>query len=386
MNTPDANDRLEFSDLKSQYAALKQSIDLRIHRMLEPGEYIMGPMAKELESPLLATMGAKHCSSASRGTETLLISFMALDLRSGDGVVTTPLTFAATAEMIVLAGGKPVFADTEPDACKIDATKIEAAITLRTRAMVPASLYRQVADMDDIDAIAVRHGGIPVVEDAAQSFGAICRGKRSCSLGTVGCTNFYPRKPLGCYADGGAIFTGEDALAQVCREIRVHAQCGRYHRTRADLGGCMDTQQCEVVPGRLIRFEWDLCHRRAQDAQYETLLTNLLGVPLIAVRPERDFGWDQSTVSVSHRSDVQHAMTDPGIPIAVHCPRPLNMQPADAEHCCPHGFPENVGAGDSMMSLPMIADLAPGQQEHVASALRCAPVPWGARSVPRHNG
>ena len=203
---------MQFTDLKTQYAALKSDIDARIQRVLDHGQYIMGPEVAELEAALCGFTGSKHCITVSSGTEALLIALMALDLAPGDEVITTPFTFAATAEMIVLAGAKPVFVDIEPDTCNIDVSLIEAKITPRTKAIMPVSLYGQVADMDAINAIAARHG-LAVIEDAAQSFGALYQGRRSCALSTFGATSFFPSKPLGCYGDGGALFTDDDTLA-----------------------------------------------------------------------------------------------------------------------------------------------------------------------------
>ncbi|MEO5696232.1 MAG: DegT/DnrJ/EryC1/StrS family aminotransferase, partial [Burkholderiaceae bacterium] len=237
---------LDFIDLKSQYAALKDRIAERMQRVLDHGQYIMGPEVAELELALAEYTGAKHCVTVASGTEALLIALMALDLKPGDEVVTTPFTFAATAEMIVLLGGVPVFADIEPDTCNIDAALIEARITPRTKAIMPVSLYGQCADMDAINAIASRHG-LAVIEDAAQSFGATCQGRHSGNLSTIGCTSFFPSKPLGCYGDGGAVFTNDDALAQACREIRVHGQSARYTHTRVGVGGRMDTLQCAIT-------------------------------------------------------------------------------------------------------------------------------------------
>ena len=205
-----------FVDLKTQYAALREKIDARMKAVLEHGQYIMGPEVKELEERLAAYTSTKHCITCASGTEALLIALMALEVKPGDEVITTPFTFVATAEMIVLIGAKPVFVDVEPDTCNIDATKIEAAITPRTRAIMPVSLYGQPADMDEINAIAAKHK-VAVIEDAAQSFGATYKGRRSCSLSAIGCTSFFPSKPLGCYGDGGALFTSDDALAQACR-------------------------------------------------------------------------------------------------------------------------------------------------------------------------
>jgi len=233
---------IPFIDLKTQYQALKPQIQARINAVLEHGQYIMGPEVKELEERLAALTGAKHCITCASGTEALLMSLMALGIGPGDEVVTTPFTFVATAEVIVLLGAKPVFVDVEPDTGIIDAELIEASITPLTKAIMPVSLYGQTADMDVINAIAARHGKLPVIEDAAQSFGATYKGRQSCNLSTIGCTSFFPSKPLGCYGDGGAIFTNDDELAQAMREIRVHGQSQRYVHTRVGVGGRIASQ------------------------------------------------------------------------------------------------------------------------------------------------
>jgi UDP-2-acetamido-2-deoxy-ribo-hexuluronate aminotransferase len=369
MNAPETLKPLDFIDLKSQYAALRESINARIQRVLDHGQYIMGPEVKELEDRLAAYTGAKHCITVASGTEALLISLMALGLKTGDEVVTTPFTFAATAEMIVLAGGTPVFVDIEPDTCNIDASKIEAAITPRTRAIMPVSLYGQVADMDEINVIAARHGNIPVIEDAAQSFGATYKGRKSCNLSTFGCTSFFPSKPLGCYGDGGAIFTNDDALAQACREIRVHGQSKRYHHTRVGVGGRMDTLQCAVVLGKLERFEWEVEQRLALGDRYARLLADVPGVRRLAVRSDRDCVWAQYTVFVENRADVQQRLQSVGIPTAVHYPRPLHLQPAYAMHAGSVALPHSERAGALVMSLPMSADLSSVQVDRIVAAL-----------------
>ena len=360
---------MDFIDLKSQYAALREPINARIQSVLDHGQYIMGPEVKELEDKLAFFTGAKLCITVASGTEALLICLMALGLKAGDEVVTTPFTFAATAEMIVLAGGTPVFVDIEPDTCNIDVSKIEAAITSRTRAIMPVSLYGQVADMDEINVIADRYGGIPVIEDAAQSFGASYKGKKSCNLSTFGCTSFFPSKPLGCYGDGGAIFTSNDALAQACREIRVHGQSKRYHHTRVGVGGRMDTIQCAVVLGKLERFQWELAQRHAIGARYAVLLAKVPDLRLLAVRPDRDCVWAQFTVFVAQRGQVQASLKELGIPTAVHYPKPLHHQPAYAALCCPECCPNSVQAGELVMSLPMHPDLSSDEQERITSAV-----------------
>lgn len=369
---PEVVKPLDFVDLKSQYAALRVPINERIQRVLDHGQYIMGPEVKELEERLCAFTGARHCITVASGTEALLIALMALDLKPGDEVITTPFTFAATAEMIVLLGGVPVFVDIEADTCNIDVTRIEAAITSRTRAIMPVSLYGQVADMDEINAIAARHGNLPVIEDAAQSFGATYRGKKSCNLSTFGCTSFFPSKPLGCYGDGGAIFTNDDALAQACREIRVHGQSRRYTHTRVGVGGRMDTLQCAIVLGKLERFEWELERRRERGARYSTLLAGVPDVRLLAVRSDRDCIWAQYTVFVERRATLQDALSQQGVPTAVHYPRPLHRQAAYERFESPGcGLISEVVA-EQVMSLPMSADFTLEQQNYVVAALRRA--------------
>ncbi|WIT14462.1 DegT/DnrJ/EryC1/StrS family aminotransferase [Paucibacter sediminis] len=366
---------MPFIDLKAQYAALKTSIDARIQRVLDHGQYIMGPEVKELEEKLAAHVGVKHCISVASGTEALLIALMALDLQPGDEVITTPFTFAATAETIVLLGGVPVFVDIEPDTCNIDPKLIEAAITPRTRAIMPVSLYGQVCDMDEINAIAARHGGLPVIEDAAQSFGASYRGRKSCGLSTWGATSFFPSKPLGCYGDGGALFTDDDALAQAAREIRVHGQSQRYTHTRLGVGGRMDTIQCAVVLAKLERFDWEIARRLAIGERYQELLAGLpeaLGVQRLAVRGNRDCVWAQFTLQIEAREAVFKSLNGAGIPTAIHYPRPLHQQPAYERFGRGQVLPHAEAAARRVMSLPMSADLSEAQQDVVVAALRQA--------------
>ena len=360
---------MQFTDLKRQYAALKTDIDARIQRVLDHGQYIMGPEVQEMELALAARTGAAHCVAVASGTEALLIALMAIGLKPGDEVITTPFTFAATAEVIVLLGGKPVYADIEPDTCNIDASLVEAKITPRTRAIMPVSLYGQVADMDAINAIAARHG-LVVIEDAAQSFGAVYQGRQSCNVSTIAATSFFPSKPLGCYGDGGALFTSDAAIAQAAREIRVHGQSARYTHTRVGVGGRMDTLQCAVVLGKLPRFAWELQRRQALAARYGRLiLASGAPVQLLAVRPDRDCVWAQYTVMVDNRPAVQAALQAAGVPTAVHYPKPLHHQPAYAAGCCPDCNPHSITAGQRVMSLPMSADLTEADQDRVVAAL-----------------
>ena len=318
---------MDFVDLKTQYRELKESVDSRIRRVLEHAHFIMGPEVRELEERLEAFTGASHCVTVASGTEALLIALMALGVKPGDEIVTTPFTFVATAEMIVLLGARPVFVDVEEDTANIDVAQIEAALTPCTRAILPVSLYGQPADMDEINSIAARHR-LPVIEDAAQSFGATYRGRKSCNLSSLACTSFFPSKPLGCYGDGGAIFTTDDGLAQAMREIRVHGQAGRYHHTRVGVGGRMDALQCAVLLAKLESFDRDVARRIAIARRYDALLPR--GLRKIAVKPDRTSVYAQYTVRSESRSALEAGLKAKGIPTAVHYPLSLHQQPAYA--------------------------------------------------------
>jgi UDP-2-acetamido-2-deoxy-ribo-hexuluronate aminotransferase len=314
----------------------------------------MGPEVKELEDRLASYTGAKHCITVASGTEALLISLMAIGIKPGDEVITTPFSFIATAEVIVLLGAKPVFVDIEPDTCNINASLMEAKITDKTKAIIPVSLYGQPADMDEINAIAEKHKLI-VIEDAAQSFGATYKGKKSCNLSKIGCTSFFPSKPLGCYGDGGAIFTSDDELAQAMREIRVHGQSKRYVHTRVGVGGRMDTLQCAIVLAKLERFDWEIEQRLKIGARYNELLA---GKAITVVqRPDRSSVFAQYTVFVSEREYVQLTLKENGIPTAVHYPVPMHLQPAYQYLCCPECCNEAAAVSNQVMSLPMGPDL-----------------------------
>jgi UDP-2-acetamido-2-deoxy-ribo-hexuluronate aminotransferase len=359
---------IPFIDLKTQYQALKPQIQARIEAVLEHGQYIMGPEVKELEDKLAAYTGAKHCITVASGTEALLMSLMALDIKPGDEIITTPFTFVATAEVIVLLGAKPVFVDVEPDTGNIDASLIEAKITPKTKAIMPVSLYGQTADMDAINAIAAKHGNLPVIEDSAQSFGATYKGRQSCNLSTIGCTSFFPSKPLGCYGDGGAIFTNDDTLAQAMREIRVHGQSQRYVHTRVGVGGRMDTLQCAIVLAKLDRFEWEVQQRHDIGQRYNQLMDQA-GVERIQQRPDRTSVYAQYTVMVPNREALQKRLAEAGIPTAVHYPVPLNEQPAYKHLCCPECTPVAQQLAKRVMSLPMSSDISAQQQQHILAAL-----------------
>lgn len=361
---------IEFIDLKAQYSKHKIAIDTRIHRVLDHGQYIMGPEVQELERRLEAYTDAKYCVTVSSGTEALLIALMALGVRPGDEVITTPFTFVATAEVIALLGAVPVFVDVQADTCNMDANLIEAAISSKTKAIMPVSLYGQVADMDEICAVAARHGGIPVIEDAAQSFGATYKGKKACNLSLIGCTSFFPSKPLGCYGDGGAIFTSDDELAKAMREIRVHGQERRYFHTRIGVGGRMDTLQCAIVLGKLDSFDWEIEQRVRIGNEYRRLLGGVPKIQQLAVRPDRDCVWGQFTVQVDDREQVLEKLKRLGIPTTVHYPVPLHHQPAYRglfRQCGSLASAELVAS--RVFSLPMHPYLDSETQARVVDAL-----------------
>lgn len=358
---------IPFIDLKSQYAALQADIGSRMQRVLDHGQYIMGPEVRELETALEMRTVAAHCITVASGTEALLIALMALGIGPGDEVITSPFTFAATAEVIVLAGATPVFVDVERDTANIDASAIAAAITGRTRAIMPVSLYGQPADMATINAVAARHG-LPVIEDAAQSFGALYQGKMSAALSTFGCVSFFPSKPLGCYGDGGALFTDDPDLAQAAREIRVHGQSQRYRHTRVGVGGRMDTLQCAIVLAKLGRFDWEIAQRLEIGARYNTLLDES-GIARIQQRPDRTSVFAQYTVLVDDRPTAMERLKAARIPTAVHYPLPLNRQPAYQDLCRGAATPNADYLADHVLSLPMHADLDLQTQTRIVRAL-----------------
>jgi len=368
------NRGMEFIDLKTQYRRLKPPIDARIQTVLDHGQYILGPEVRELEDRLAARTGAKHCISCASGTDALLLAMMALGIGPGDEVITPPFTFFATGEMIALLGATPVFADIDPATYNIDPQKIEAAITPRTRAIMPVSLYGQPAQMDAINAIAARHN-LPVIEDAAQSFGALHNGRHSGNLSTIGCTSFFPSKPLGCYGDGGACFTNDDALATGMFELRNHGQDCRYHHTRIGINGRMDTLQAAILLAKLDVFDEELLARYEVANRYTVLLKGEVRTPSIS--PGSTSVWAQYTIEVDERRAVESAMREAGIPTAVHYPVALHLQPVFSPlsqqfGLGPGSFPHAERAADRVLSLPMHPYITPSDIERVTDAVKAA--------------
>jgi len=361
---------IQLHNLKAQYARLKDPINARIQKVLDHGQYIMGPEVAELEQRLARFVGVKHCIGVCDGTTAMMIAMMALEVKPGDEVITTPFTFIATGEMIALVGAKPVFVDIDPETYNLDAALIERAITPRTRAILPVSLYGQCSDMDAINAVAAKHK-LAVIEDAAQSFGATYKGRRSGALSTIATTSFFPTKPLGCYGDGGACFTDDDALAARMAQIRVHGQSKRYYHPIIGMNGRLDTLQAAVLLAKLETLEEELAARQRIGARYSQKLAGAVKTPKVA--PGNTHVYAQYTIQVENREAMQAKLKEQGIPTAVHYPVPLNLQPAFASLGQGEGaFPKSDHAAKRVMSLPMDAFLDEATQDRIVAAVRAA--------------
>ncbi|MEX6456696.1 DegT/DnrJ/EryC1/StrS family aminotransferase [Moraxella osloensis] len=340
---------IEFIDLKAQQSRIKAEIDAGIQRVLAHGQYILGPEVAELEEKLAAYVGVKYCITCANGTDALQIALMALGVGVGDEVITPGFTYIATAETVALLGAKPVYVDVDAKTYNIDVTQLEAAITPRTRAIIPVSLYGQCADFDEINTIANQYN-LPVIEDAAQSFGASYKGTKSCNLTTIACTSFFPSKPLGCYGDGGAIFTNDNELAKVIRQIARHGQDKRYHHVRVGVNSRLDSIQAAILLPKLEILD-DEMQARQQIAETYTKLFNKAGIATTPFIKEGNISaWAQYTIQIDNREAIQDKLKQAGIPTVVHYPIPLNKQPAVASDV-------NVPIGDMIaervLSLPM---------------------------------
>ncbi|MDP1836204.1 MAG: DegT/DnrJ/EryC1/StrS family aminotransferase [Chlamydiales bacterium] len=359
---------MEFIDVKTQYRKYKEEIDAAIHTVLDHGFFIMGPEVKQLEAQLAAYTGVKHCISAASGTDTLMMALMAYGIGPGDEVITVPWTWISTVEVVALVGAKPVFVDIDPKTFNIDLDQVEAAITPRTKAIIPVSLYGQMPDMDRLNAIAKKHG-IPVIEDGAQSFGATQRGKRSCGVTDVASTSFYPAKTLGCYGDGGALFTNDDEFAAKLRAIRVHG-CGeiRNHHTYIGITGRCDTIQAAILLVKLKYFDEELTARERVAARYSKALREACVVPEIA--EGNTHVYHQYTIRVSDRDGLAKFLAQHDIPTAIHYPKCVHHQPCFAY--LNHGvgaFPVAEQAAHEVISLPMHPWLSEADQDKVCEKI-----------------
>ena len=318
---------MNFIDLKAQQNRIKDQIDVNIAKVLKHGKYIMGPEVNDLEELLASYVGVKYCIGVSSGSDALLIAMMALGIGPGDEVITTPFTFIATAEMIKLLGAKPVFVDIDPRTYNINPQKISSAITVNTKLILPVSLYGQCADMDAINYIAKQHS-LPVLEDGAQSFGATYNEKKSCNLSTLGCTSFFPSKPLGCYGDGGAIFTNDKSLAKVIREIRLHGQDKRYSHQRLGVNGRLDTIQAAILLAKFKIFPDEVIKRNRVGKQYTAYINALqTSIKTPKIRHNCTTVYAQYSILVNNREQLITKLKELGIPTVIHYPTPLHLQP-----------------------------------------------------------
>ena len=355
---------MEFIDLKSQYRRIEEDVNRRIKKVLEHGKYILGPEVDELEEKLAAYVGVKHCISVANGTDALQIALMALGIKPGDEVITPAFSYIATAETAALLGAKLVYVDVDPKTYNLDASLLNAAITERTKAIIPVSLYGQCADFDAINEIANKYN-IPVIEDGAQSFGATYRGQKSCSLSTIGCTSFFPSKPLGCYGDGGALFTDDDELATVLRQIARHGQDRRYHHIRVGVNSRLDTIQAAVLLAKMEVFDEEVIARKKAGAQYSQLLHNQTNIITPYIEPHNNSVFAQYTIQVSNREQTQASLQKAGIPTAIHYPTPLNLQPAVADESV--NLPISDELAKKVVSLPFYPGLNQEQQQYIVA-------------------
>lgn len=362
---------MQFIDLQTQYTHYKAEIDARMAAVLEHGRFIMGPEIAELETALASYVGVAHAITTASGTVSLEIALRALNIGPGDEVITVPFTWISTAETIAAVGATPVFVDIQPDTFNMDPALLEAAITERTKAIMPVSLFGQMADYEAINAMAAAHD-IAVIEDAAQSFGAEQHGRRSCSVTTIASTSFFPAKPLGCYGDGGALFTDDDGLAARMRAIRTHGGERRHYHPYVGLNGRMDTLQAAVVLAKWPHYPDEVQARAVVGERYGALIAQHCGDAVTA--PVQALGntsvWAQYTIRLARRDEVAAALKEVGIPTAVYYPACLHEQPVFADlGYAREVFPHSIAATQSVLSLPMHPFLTAQEQDEIITSL-----------------
>jgi UDP-2-acetamido-2-deoxy-ribo-hexuluronate aminotransferase len=361
---------MEFIDIKQQYRLYKQEIDQAIHEVLDQACFIMGPQIKTLEAQLAKFVGVQHCIAVSSGTDSLQIALMALGIGPGDEVITVPFTWISSTEVIGLVGATPVFVDIEPDTYNIDSALLEKAITTKTKAIMPVSLFGQMPDFCAIHAIAKKYG-IPVIEDGAQSFGATQNGRKSCGATLIGSTSFFPAKPLGCYGDGGALFTNDDELAAKMRAIRTHGGEQRHHHPYLGMNGRLDTIQAAVLLAKLPHFPQEIEARQRLGARYSAHLNECCAVPKVLEGNTHVYA--QYTIRTSERQALGEALKAKGIPTGIYYPKCVHEQPAFAYLGYGKGsMPIAEKASREVISLPMHPWLTEEQQDSVIAELKNA--------------
>jgi UDP-2-acetamido-2-deoxy-ribo-hexuluronate aminotransferase len=371
--------RIDFIDLKTQQKKIRESVEKRIARVLDHGSYILGPEIKELEEVLSRFVGIKHCVSCGNGTDALLMALMAYDIRPGDAIFVPSFTFVATAEVVALAGATPVFVDVDDKTYNIDPASLERAILdfekkktgLRARGIIPVDLFGQPADYDSISSIAKRRG-LFILEDAAQGFGAVYRKKRTCAFGDIAATSFFPAKPLGCYGDGGAIFTNDDDVNEKLRSIRVHGQgIDKYDNVRIGINGRLDTIQAAVLLAKMELFEEELKSRERIAGRYSQSLKGSVVTPY--VRPDSTSCWAQYSVLTDNRESVLAKLKTKHVPTAVYYPKPLHLQDAFRNLGCKRGdYPVTERVADKIFSIPMHPYLDEQTQDYIVASIKAS--------------
>ena len=361
---------IPFIDLAAQQKRIKPQIDEAIQRVLQHGSYVLGPEVAEVEQKLASYVGVKHCVTVSSGTDSLLIAMMALGIQPGDEVITVPFTWISTAETIALLGAKPVFVDVDDATFNLDPSKLEAAINSRTKAIMPVGIFGQTANMQAINSIADQYG-LPVIEDAAQCFGATHHGVKSCSLSTIGSTSFFPSKPLGCYGDGGALFTSDDELAEKFRYIRVHGQERKHYHPMLGVNGRMDTLQAAILMPKLEIFDDEITLRQQVADTYGQLLSEGDSVRCPQVAEYNTSVWAQYTIRTQDRDGLCKELGENGIPSVSYYAVPLHLQPVFSDLGYSAGdFPVAEAIANDTLSLPMSPYLAKSDIDRIASVIR----------------
>lgn len=357
---------MPFIDLKKQYQKINTQIQDNINTVLDHGQYIMGPEVNKLEEKLAGFVGTKHCIGLSSGTDALLVALMAVGVGPDDEVITPNFSFFATAGVVSFLKARPIFVDVDAKTYNIDPMLIEKKITKKTKAIMPVSLYGQCPDFDSINRIALKYN-IPVIEDAAQSFGATYKKKKSCGLSTIGCTSFFPSKPLGCYGDGGACFTDDDNLAKIMREIRLHGQESRYYHTRIGINGRLDSLQAAILLAKLEIFDEEIVLRSEIGRYYSKALQDVVTVPFIEEWNTSVYG--QYTIQVDQREKFQSYLKGCNIPTAIHYQMPIDEQPIykdiKSDNC-----PISRDLASKVISLPMHPYLERGDQDQIIDIIR----------------
>lgn len=360
--------KIDFANLAYQHNLYKDEIESAVLNVISNVSFIMGDDVRLLEEELCKFSGVKNAITCSSGTDALLLALMAFNIKEGDEVITTPFTFIATAEMIALTGAKPVFVDIDEETYNIDVNKIEDKITSRTKAIISVSLYGQASDIDGIDKICKKYN-LKHIIDGAQSFGCIYKDKMDSNLGDISCTSFFPSKPLGCYGDGGAVFTNNDEIAQKIKMLRVHGQSKRYHHKYIGIGGRLDTIQAAVLRVKLKYLQKDLKLRDDVAKKYTNLLKNKQYI-LPTIKDGRTSVWAQFSIRVKNRQNLQEHLKEKGIPTAVHYPMPLHLQECFSYLGYKVGdFPIAEIVANEIMSLPMNPYLSEEEIQYIVENL-----------------